>query len=219
MTRFLILFVLFSISLVGCNGCDDEQLRPTEGDECLSNHCPGIADCDNGFCLCPEGAISIARGFCVQDTDGANFVTYDRYPNLLDTTIVHFDEEPFDMVWRNGDPINHVISGATYNRSSLTINTVLSSIGVLVYPGDPAIPVDTVVIDNIYDKRSIIPGGYRQDGWQCRGVIFIGRFIDRNTIKGEISVNLCESETETELPENLQNFAAGSFPVTYHRLE
>lgn len=216
------LLFLLMLLIVGCDGCDTEIDDPNPtGTECqFGNFCPGAAECDDGFCNCPEESGQLARGFCIQGTEGVVFASFDVYPGMMDTTVLHFDEEPFSTLWEDGDPFNKLVSGKSYNRNPDAVSSGSIAIATFVYPGDPTIPVDSVLIIETYDNRNQPYGPYYfpDTEWQCRGATFVGKFIDRNTLKGELLVGPCETTDGSPRPDFLMNDGEGFFPVTYHRI-
>lgn len=212
--------ILLSCCLIGCNGCEDDEVALPMGEECRSSNsgCKGVQLCDNGYCLCPDENRQLARGFCIQqeEDDGVIFVTYDQYPGLLDTMIIHLEEEPFDLTWAPGDPSQKALRGSVYNRNpyAITIGTGYPVINCF-WPGDLTTPVDSVWIFNTFDTNNDT-NRYRREEWVCRSKIFRGRFTDRDHIEGEIFVNLCGTRGTTPRPIEMDS-SVTRFPVTFTR--
>ena len=216
--KYLVLVLATLFCLAGCEGCK-EDITPS-GELCERNHDCGFGNviCDDGDCKCFPGHPMIAPGFCVQDTSGAVFITYDQIPRLIDTTVVRFAVEPFDQVWQPGDDRIRFLGGETYNRTPYVITAGRSTwVGDLIWPGDFTTPVDSIRIARIF-PASGARYVYSLDGWRCTHRFFEGKFVDRNTIKGFIRVSSCENTGDQPMPEILRNHAEGSFPVTYHRV-
>lgn len=211
-------FILITLLLlmVGCNGCEDDGIPTPMGEECIGNACMGVALCNNGYCECPNTTQQLAPGFCIQDYEGAaTFVTYDVHEGLLDTTILTFVEEPFDLTWEVGDPVLKTANGTTYNRNpyALTIGRE-TLIALYLWPGDLVTPVDSIVILQVYDKSNNQHGHWAGE-WVCRSKQFRGRFVDRDHIVGEIVLALCDTEGNTPRPVEIQETTR--YPVTYTR--
>ena len=196
--------------------CDDDDMPQILGSECVNN-CVGIAECNSGYCECPEGFPEIASGFCVQDTTGAAFITYDQYPGLLDTTVIHFSVDPYKE-WKVGDKLTEHLNGTTYNRDPYAVSIFQVPLGSSYYPGTVGATTDSIVILPVYSKNSF-HDVYWQDEWVCSLTYFTGNFVDENTIVGEIRLLWCDSNGSTEMPANLENGAAGLYPVTYTRIQ
>jgi len=212
--------LLFMLLLAGCNGCDDDAPITPMGEECFRNginDCRGVAECNNGYCECPDPERQLASGFCLQESRAATFVTFDRYEGLIDTTIIALNEEPFDQTWEEGQAVWRPAFGTTYNRNPRPF-TLANSTDVVTYkwPRDFVTPVDSVFIFEIYDKSNN-QYNYRVGEWLCRGKTFIGRFVDRDHIVGEIYLDLCETNGTTPRPEEM--LESTRYPVTYTRIE
>ncbi|SER21318.1 hypothetical protein [Neolewinella agarilytica] len=209
----VLLSLLPCLMLIGCDGCDEDIITP-RGEECY-NVCKGVAECQNGYCECPNQEAQLAPGFCIQNSEAINFISYDQYPGLMDTLIMSLLEEPFDLTWQNGDPRLKDGAGKMYNRDpdALSIGSSQSVI-TYVFPGDFTTPVDSVWIYDLFDKSNN-QYSFRAGEWHCRGKTFVGRFVDRNTIKGEIFLNLCSTNGSTPMPIEIQ--PETRYPVTFKR--
>lgn len=213
-----LLIMFICCCLIGCNGCDDEMVELVPmGEECTpaSRLCRGVAWCENGYCKCGDENRQIIPGFCIQHNDGATFVTYDHYPGIIDTLLLYFKEDPFNLTWAIGDPEIKGATGATYNRDPFIkgINIQDQQIGFFIWPGNFETPVDSIVVYPVFDK-----GGsnvYHNGEWLCRGKVFLGRFVNRNRIEGEIIINVCSTQGNTPRPPELSPEAR--YPVTFTR--
>lgn len=187
------------------------------GDEC-NLFCNSIQECINGYCHCPEGYQELARGFCIFPQFGfeTEFVTYDTYPGILDTMVVSFNQEPYDLTWQNGDSPLIVLPTYTYNRNLLTENPGGSN-AIFVYSGDPTQHVDTIVLHTIYGgsyKSTTVQGSHR-----CK-YEYRGGFTDRNTIVGNLIMYDCfeTGPGGTPRPDGFPE-EGDRFPVTFTRLQ
>jgi hypothetical protein len=214
-TRYFPFFIM--LLLIGCNGCDDEPITPM-GEECrIGILCQGVAECNNGYCECPDPERQLAPGFCLQERRAATFVTFDQYEGLIDTMVISLNDEPFDQSWEPGDNLWRVGLGRSYNRNVTPI-TMESSYDVVTYkwPRDFTTPVDSVFIFDIFDKSNN-QYGYRIGEWNCRDKFFAGKFTDRDHIVGEVFIGLCATNGTTPRPEEL--LETTRYPVTYTRVE
>lgn len=220
----IILLLLFSILFYGCPADDDMANMGVTGDECDRDiACTGVAVCDDGTCNCPAGFAEIAPKYCVQSADKATFVTYDQYPLIIDTMIIEFEVEPFSHTWQDGDNYYREAIGRVYNRNPFVYGRLPTFIGTLPYPGNPTTPVDTVLIWDIIDKpiswANQYPAG---DGYNCKKN-FVGAFVDRNTIEGNVFIYNCARAGETVpdslLPTNIQETISQQYPVTFTRVQ
>lgn len=218
---YLCVSVLFIISFfTACPSDDDTANLIILGDECNTS-CDGVAECVNGYCECPDTVRQLAYGFCIQSEDKPTFVTYDYYDLIIDTTVIEFDQEPFDKTWQNGDMEFPLITGRTYNRDPHVITWQPGiDIGYIRYPGHPSIPVDSIWLFNPLKPQHT--GGVPDGNRLWTRTIFRGTFTDRNTIEGEVIVwnwGLWGSSDTIIIPPHLQEIAEGHYPVTFRRLE
>lgn len=194
--------LLLIAAMFGCNSCDDDSggaFLP-QGEECASNGCTGIADCDNGYCNCPDASYQLSRGFCIQDASKTIFITTDQYPGLLDTMIFELDEDPWNVTWENGDSEFRKVSGRVYNRDPyiVSLGSTSSAMSVL-WPGSNSVPKDTVSIHGLFDKSGN-QSSYQNGEWLCRGKWFIGKFVNPDLIEGHLFINICETDGDTPRP-------------------
>ncbi|OAV43191.1 hypothetical protein A3850_001180 [Lewinella sp. 4G2] len=195
------------------------------GNECQSDSCEGLAICDDGFCQCPPGVLEVAPKFCLQSWNKPTFITYDQYNNLIDTLVIEFEVEPFSHTWKDGDNYYRSVDGRMYNRDPWVIGQLPHFVAILPYPGDPNIPVDTIIIPEIIDKPTRTSTRYYYyPKYSCRKN-FVGAFTDRNTIEGNIYIYFCQDNGTDEgilpdslLPAGLQEEISRTYPVTFKRI-
>lgn len=204
-----------ALSLMSCE--QDSSANTPMGEECFSFCGQGIVDCVNGYCECPSGSREIARGFCINQERGFNieFVTYNQYPGIIDTMIVAFNEEPYNLTWETGDSPIKVLPTYSYNRNAGTENPGGSN-AIFVYSRDPAQHVDTVILHTIYGgaDKSLAAEGRHICKYEYRG-----GFTDRNTIVGNLIMYECfeTGDGGTPRPEGFPE-EGDRFPVTFTRV-
>ena len=220
---------IFSILLLcllfyGCPSDDEDLISLSESDrECsVPGTCEGVAVCDDGFCRCPAGVIEIAPKFCVQSSTKPTFISYDQIPGIIDTMLIEFAVEPFSHTWQNGDNYYRSVMARVYNRNPLLYGYFAIPVGAFPYPGDPNIPVDTIILNHIVD----IP--YRWGDQYPTGEDlscykqFVGYFADRNTIEGNVYIYGCKRNRQevpdSLLPASVQAEIARNYPVTFTRI-
>lgn len=229
MTTRILLHLMLALVVFGCQDDDDDsgnlELEPVQtAFECWNN-CNGVGFCDErNICRCPEDAVSIAPGYCIQNPDRVIFVSYNTVPDLIDTMILELVDEPFDLVWEEGESAFKPMPGKAYTRNPYA--ATIGSTGVpITYiwtgPETPR-PVDSLWISTIYDEKAGASFGaqsrymYNED-WRCGQRQFQGKFTDRNTITGNIELFYCRSVVDNPQPDTL--VGPIRFPITWHRLE
>jgi hypothetical protein len=197
----------------GLFGGGEDPVVPM-GEECSGNgSCLFAAVCDNGYCVCPDTTRQIQPGFCWERVAPAMFVTYDAHPDWVDTTVIGIDVEPFDVDWSAVGEFGTQIWGQTiqfYPRFSG------GSIGRLWPPEDPGVGADSIWIMPIKVGRNGWDQAYFNDfDWRCTKV-FMGRFINRDTIVGKLNFIGCGGPRETPMPAEVAN---PTHEMTWIRLE
>lgn len=207
-------YLIFSLTLLltlGCDGCNEFD-RP-RGEECTFYCQGGALDCENGYCVCQSGDIELRPGFCLVGSFAHTFITYDTYGTCFDTTVIGFDEDPYNPTWQDGVEMQ-VIDGYIYEQLQ-RIGGFGGSPGWLFRTGNsPTAPVDSVWFYPIYgaDGTADHAGRCRVGEWVC-GTFFEGRFTDPNTIVGIGKYHACNTRDGRPEPENLYE----TFPITFHR--
>jgi hypothetical protein len=216
-----ILLLVFALTLgSSCQNKTEEIVAPM-GEECRRVQCTRtVQNCINGYCHCIEGTRQLARGFCINSERGFGyeFATYDQYEDMLDTMVIAFDREPFDTRWVIGDNTWKWIPSYAYNRN-LGLENPGGSEMLLVYSGDFfGNQIGLVKLFNLYNGNNIA-SVIRKGQHYCK-FDFNGRFVDRNTIEGNISVYSCPTDDDdlaSPRPANLPN-VGDLFPVTFSRI-
>ncbi|NJC24591.1 hypothetical protein [Neolewinella antarctica] len=147
-------------------------------------------------------------------------MTYDQIPGIVDTTVIELDVEPFAHTWKTGDPYDRTITGKVYNRDPWAVNIFSQQIGIIPYPNRANVAVDSIVITRVLDAASTAYGAlFVSDGWVCVKT-FIGRFVDKNTIKGQLYLDACRPTEEGEsMPDNIRQLIDQELLITFRRLQ
>lgn len=218
--RYSTLYYSLFVALFIClgSGCEPEEpLGEPMGTECVG-HCLGPSTiCINGTCGCEDPALEIAPGFCVQRAGGYNyaFVSYDQHPNIIDTMILGFQEDPYLETWQTGDSRLRVLGAWAYGRepSSIPSSNVFAA---MLYSGDFNQHVDTIKVTSLLNENN--RNFYRVGEWVVK-TDFAARFVDANTIVGDARIYSVKNRNNPDAPrpENLPEVGE-RFPVTFRRV-
>jgi hypothetical protein len=206
---FALIFALITLSFLGCkedglfgSGGDGDVVP--RGEECGSTlDCATVtgARCNNGYCQCPDTTAQLRPGFCIRRELPNTFVTFDKHPEWVDTTMISFNEEPFDTDWTTITGDGKQLGGQhLYN----TTRGTWGSAGRLFRPDDPSVNADSIWITPIHTGRFSGSAFFNDGDWRCTKV-FMGRFTDRDTIKGRLVFVGCRGGENTPLPDEVTN--------------
>jgi hypothetical protein len=204
-----LIFALITLSFLGCkedglfgSGGDGDVVP--RGEECNSDvECVVGADCNNGYCQCRDTTAQLRPGFCILRQYPNTFVTFDKHPEWVDTTMISFSEEPFDTDWSNVRGEGTSLGGhhIYFRRDS---GMTWGSAGRLFRPDDPSVNADSIWITPIHTGRFSGSAFFNDGDWRCTKV-FMGRFTDRDTIKGRLVFVGCRGGENTPLPDEVTN--------------
>lgn len=197
----------------GLFGSGGEEITPT-GEECGRNIRPGCATgarCENGYCLCPDTSAQIGPGWCIPNYSDHMFVTYDVVDGILDTAIISFDEDPYEVDWSN---INSAFYSLNGNYRIKNNALIIGSIGALLPPRNANNRTDSIDIVPLYHPADRFVREFEPGGWVCQKT-FTGRFIDRDTIRGQMEYLFCRRDSITPKPPE----AEVTYPMTWVRLK
>lgn len=210
MSRIIISLLIVLVTIFLCAGCgengifgngDNDDVIPM-GEECRGRGelgCATGAACNNGYCECPDTSAQLRPGWCIRQEEPNKFLTTSKHPEWVDTTIISFDVDPFDVEWSEVSGERYFLRGRhmwydnSYYRSSL---------GHVFRPGEPGTDPDSIWIYPIASNRFQSPVTAFED-WRCQR-IFTGRFIGRDTIVGMLRFLSC-TPGETPRPEEVVN--------------
>jgi hypothetical protein len=209
-----VFFALVLLPLTGCRDDDDPVFGDITGSALCRNAkaggCTGEAVCVDGRCECLDQSNQLAPGFCVQNDFPNTFVTVDTTLGCIDTTLVSFMDDPFDLFWPNG--VQHQqLRSYVYNRDPNS--TLPGGLAITVLrPDDTDIGVDSVYITRILgtdgDNRCSIAN------WRCQNSFF-GAFVGRDTIRGVLQFIGCDDRNSGEsIPEAFTK----TYPMTFVRV-
>jgi hypothetical protein len=195
-----LIFALITLSFLGCKKGDGDVVP--RGEECRNQlGCMTSANCNNGYCECPDTTAQLRPGFCIRRGLPNTFVTFDQHPEWVDTTMISFNDEPFETDWTTipGDGVQLWGQHLYYSNSGN-----FGTVGRLFRPEDPSVKADSIWIMPIVTGMFGHSAYFNDFDWQCYKV-FAGRFTDRDTIKGRMIFRGCRGGENTPLPDEVTN--------------
>lgn len=221
-------FCVFTWAIIAvlCSGCGENGLFGSSDDDdviiygnlncpsgSLDGWCLGGSDCVDGACQCPDSNKVIRPGFCWSRISPAMFVTYDAHPDWVDTTIVAFDTDPYDLYFEELGPIGVELTGQI--RQFSRGQHLGGGVGRL-WPEESSefdVPA-RVVIYSITLSNSTNERAKFNDGRVACYKTFRGDFVHRDTIRGLLHFTACSGD-ESSFPEEVTN---PSHEMTWIRL-
>jgi len=178
---YLVVALSLLLSYAGCKDDDDSFGLEGQQEQCVGpqgSGCVGESNCESGQCACLDKTTQLAPGFCLQSRYPNTFVTYDTILGCVDTTLVAFLDDPFDVKWAEDEPYR-TVSSYVYNRNP-NVNTPGSTGAVTLLRPESGTGVDTVYISTLIGEQDIYCS---RGSWFCMNA-FAGAFVGRDTIRG-----------------------------------
>jgi hypothetical protein len=204
MNRIIIYLLVVFVAIFLCAGCGENGIFGNGGnvpsnEQCIGVSCSTGAECDTGRCECPDTSSQIRPGWCIPHDESNIFLTVDYHPEWVDTTMISFRVDPFDIDWSE-------VSGERYfsrGRIMYYDNAgIWSGLGHVFRPEVPGADPDSIWIYPVASDRFQSPVTAFDD-WRCQR-IFTGRFIGRDTIVGMLRFLSC-TPGDTPIPEQVLN--------------